>query len=141
MTFCRTKLRAWRNSRNWTSLGYLFAFRLRVDQKARELHRKNWELMVEQRNHLVHHFLDRITPNTLEAFFRSGQEKRQLLSNYVQGNPEPIRSSFDDVNPGTWVIRLLAQVKSIDLARSLIFFQTPMVIILRLSVIQGGAHA
>lgn len=44
----------------------------------------------------------------------SAQEQRQLLKNYVQGNPEPIRSSFDDGNPGTWVIRLLAQVKSID---------------------------
>ncbi len=46
----------------------------------------------------------------------SQQEQRQLLRTYVQGNPEPIRSSFDDGNPGTWVIRLLAQVKSIDRA-------------------------
>jgi hypothetical protein len=48
-----------------------FSFRLQVDQEARELHRKNWELVVEQRNHLVHHFLDRIAPNTLEAFLEA----------------------------------------------------------------------
>ena len=44
----------------------------------------------------------------------SGQHQRQLLRIYVQGNPEPIRSSFDDKDPGTWVIRLLAQIKTID---------------------------
>lgn len=40
----------------------------------------------------------------------------QLFRRYVQGNPEPIRSSVNDGNPGAWVIRLLAQVKNIDRA-------------------------
>lgn len=40
------------------------------------------------------------TPMERDRFFRL----------YVQGNPEQITSSFDPRTPGTWVIRLLAQV-------------------------------
>jgi helicase len=35
-----------------------------------------------------------------------------LFNKYVMGEPEPIRSSFDPDKMDTWVIRLLAQVKS-----------------------------
>ncbi len=40
--------------------------------------------------------------------------REQLFRQYVQGRPEPIRSSFDDRAPGTWVMRLMAQVKEIE---------------------------
>jgi helicase len=36
-----------------------------------------------------------------------------LFNKYVMGEPEPIRSSFDPNKMDTWVIRLLAQVKSV----------------------------
>jgi helicase len=38
-------------------------------------------------------------------------ERNQLVRAYVQGRPEPLRSSFDEGAPGTWVVRLLAQVR------------------------------
>lgn len=41
-------------------------------------------------------------------------ERNRLFSIYVQGIPEAITSSFDEQNPGTWVIRLLAQIKEIQ---------------------------
>lgn len=41
-------------------------------------------------------------------------ERNRLFSTYVQGIPEAITSSFDEQNPGTWVIRLLAQIKEIQ---------------------------
>lgn len=37
-------------------------------------------------------------------------ERNRLFRKYVQGTPEPIRSSFDPRNSGTWLIRLLTQV-------------------------------
>lgn len=43
----------------------------------------------------------------------SHQERWQFLEKYVKGNPEPIRSSFNEGDPGTWVIRLLTQMKGI----------------------------
>lgn len=48
------------------------------------------------------------------AIADSQSDQRQIFRRYVQGLPEPIRSSFDHENPGTWVVRLLAQIKSID---------------------------
>ncbi|WP_201747167.1 DEAD/DEAH box helicase [Glaciimonas sp. PCH181] len=48
------------------------------------------------------------------AIADSQSDQRQIFRRYVQGQPEPIRSSFDDGNPGTWVVRLLAQIKNID---------------------------
>lgn len=45
-----------------------FSFRCEMDQPARESLRESWALMVEQRNNLVHHFLDRLRPDTLEVF-------------------------------------------------------------------------
>lgn len=41
-------------------------------------------------------------------------ERNRLFRTYVQGIPEAITSSFDEQNPGTWVIRLLAQIKEIQ---------------------------
>ncbi|MBL8554597.1 MAG: DEAD/DEAH box helicase [Phenylobacterium sp.] len=41
----------------------------------------------------------------------NGAERNQLMRTYVDGRPEPLRSSFDERNPGTWVMRLLAQVR------------------------------
>lgn len=40
-------------------------------------------------------------------------ERNQLFQRYVQGRPEAITSSFDPRDPGTWVIRLIVQVKQI----------------------------
>ncbi|MGT2453880.1 DEAD/DEAH box helicase [Cupriavidus basilensis] len=40
-------------------------------------------------------------------------ERDSLFRRYVQGVPEPITSSFDPNQPGTWVIKLLAQVQSV----------------------------
>jgi helicase len=40
-------------------------------------------------------------------------ERNQLFRQYVQGQPEAIRSSFNPSEPGTWVIRLLAQVREV----------------------------
>lgn len=37
-------------------------------------------------------------------------ERQQLFRTYVQGQSEPIRSSFDPAHTETWVLRLLAQV-------------------------------
>jgi helicase len=50
------------------------------------------------------------------AIAESMTDQRQLFRRYAQGHPEPIRSSFSDRNPGTWVIRLLAQVSGIERA-------------------------
>ncbi|MBX3490327.1 DEAD/DEAH box helicase [Parvibaculum sp.] len=41
-------------------------------------------------------------------------ERARLFRAYVEGFPEAITSSFDARNPGTWVIRLLAQAKEIE---------------------------
>lgn len=38
-------------------------------------------------------------------------ERNQLVRTYVEGRPEPLRSSFDEREPGTWAVRLLAQVR------------------------------
>lgn len=43
----------------------------------------------------------------------SSQERWQFAQRYVKGHPEPIRSSFNDGDPGTWVIRLLTQMNGI----------------------------
>ncbi len=40
-------------------------------------------------------------------------ERNQLFRKYVEGQPEAIRSSFNPNQPGTWVIRLLAQVRDV----------------------------
>lgn len=40
-------------------------------------------------------------------------EQDALFRRYVQGRPEPITSSFDPHDPGTWVVRLLAQVREV----------------------------
>jgi replicative superfamily II helicase len=40
-------------------------------------------------------------------------ERTQLFRQYVQGQPEAISSSFNPDQPGTWVIRLLAQVRDV----------------------------
>jgi helicase len=40
-------------------------------------------------------------------------ERNQLFRQYVQGQPEAITSSFNPNQPGTWVIRLLAQVRDV----------------------------
>ena len=40
-------------------------------------------------------------------------ERNQLFRTYVQGTPEAITSSFDSAQPGTWTIRLLAQVREV----------------------------
>ncbi|KPF82723.1 peptidase C14 [alpha proteobacterium AAP38] len=45
-------------------------------------------------------------------------ERSRLFRTYVQGHPEAISSSFDEHRPGTWVVRLLAQVKEVP--RSLV---------------------
>ena len=43
-------------------------------------------------------------------------ERSRLFRNYVEGFPEAITSSFDARNPGTWVVRLLAQAKEVERA-------------------------
>ena len=43
----------------------------------------------------------------------TGMERESYFRRYIQGQPEPITSSFDARHPGTWVIRLLAQVKAV----------------------------
>jgi replicative superfamily II helicase len=40
-------------------------------------------------------------------------ERNRLFRTYVQGMPEPMRSSFDSRHPGTWVMRLLCQVDAV----------------------------
>jgi replicative superfamily II helicase len=40
-------------------------------------------------------------------------ERNRLFRTYVQGVPEPMRSSFDSRNPGTWIMRLLCQVDAV----------------------------
>ncbi|MBJ2152982.1 DEAD/DEAH box helicase [Paracoccus sp. IB05] len=40
-------------------------------------------------------------------------ERNQLVRQYVQGQPEVIRSSFNPNQSGTWVIRLLTQVRDV----------------------------
>uniref|UniRef100_UPI003F494460 DEAD/DEAH box helicase n=1 Tax=Ensifer adhaerens TaxID=106592 RepID=UPI003F494460 len=43
----------------------------------------------------------------------TSMERSQLFRRYVQGQPEAITSSFDPKHPGTWMIRLLAQVRDV----------------------------
>lgn len=43
----------------------------------------------------------------------NAMERAQLFRRYVQWQPEAITSSFNPAQPGTWVIRLLAQVNEI----------------------------
>lgn len=43
-------------------------------------------------------------------------DRERLFATYVQGMPEPLRSSFDPDNPSTWLLRLLAQVDQVDRA-------------------------
>jgi replicative superfamily II helicase len=43
----------------------------------------------------------------------TGMERDRLYRRYVEGQPEPITSSFDDRGPETWLIRLLAQVRQV----------------------------
>ncbi|WP_416740643.1 DEAD/DEAH box helicase [Pseudomonas sp. NFX71] len=43
----------------------------------------------------------------------NSMDRDQLFRRYVQGQPEPITSSFDPQQPGTWVMRLLAQVREV----------------------------
>lgn len=43
-------------------------------------------------------------------------ERNQLFRRYVEGHPEAIASSFNPNDPGTWVIRLLAQVRDVPRA-------------------------
>jgi helicase len=44
----------------------------------------------------------------------TGMERETFFRRYVQGQPEPVRSSFDPRSPGTWVIRLLTQVAAVE---------------------------
>jgi len=46
----------------------------------------------------------------------NGMERTQLFRRYVEGRPEPLRSSFDERDPGTWVVRLMAQVRDVSRA-------------------------
>ena len=41
----------------------------------------------------------------------SSQERSQLFRHYVQGTPEPLASVFNSDDIGTWILRLLGQVK------------------------------
>lgn len=41
----------------------------------------------------------------------TGMERSRLYRKYVEGEPEPIKSSFKERQPETWLIRLLAQVQ------------------------------
>lgn len=43
----------------------------------------------------------------------SGFERGQMFRRYVQGSPEAIVSSLNPRQPGTWIIRLLAQVRDV----------------------------
>lgn len=43
----------------------------------------------------------------------NGIERDALFRRYVQGRPEPIASSFDPDDPGTWIVKLLAQVSAV----------------------------
>lgn len=40
-------------------------------------------------------------------------ERSQLARTYLQGRPEPLRSSFDSRDPGTWIVRLMAKVREV----------------------------
>lgn len=40
-------------------------------------------------------------------------ERERLFRTYAQGAPEPMRSSFNPRNPGTWILRLLTQVATV----------------------------
>jgi helicase len=41
------------------------------------------------------------------------RERENLFVKYVQGTPEPLRSSFEPEKLDTWIVRLLAQIKQI----------------------------
>lgn len=43
----------------------------------------------------------------------NAMERSQLVRTYVEGRPEPLRSSFDERDPSTWIIRLMAQVREV----------------------------
>ena len=47
------------------------------------------------------------------ALAETGGERDALFRRYVEGSPEPMRSSFDERRPGTWVLRLLTQVGTV----------------------------
>ncbi len=47
------------------------------------------------------------------AIADTSMDRDQLFRRYIQGVPESIKSSFDPRNPGTWVMRLLAQIKDV----------------------------
>jgi helicase len=47
------------------------------------------------------------------AIADTGYERDALFRTYVEGVPEPMRSSFDARNPGTWILRLLTQVRHV----------------------------
>lgn len=40
-------------------------------------------------------------------------DRERLFRRYIEGAPEALESSFDSHNPGTWVMRLLAQVRTV----------------------------
>ena len=46
----------------------------------------------------------------------NAMERNQLVRTYVKGCPEPLRSSFDERELGTWVVRLLAQAHGVPRA-------------------------
>lgn len=48
------------------------------------------------------------------AIADSSAEQQRLFRRYVQSQPEPIRSSFDDGSPGTWIMRLLSRVENVE---------------------------
>ncbi len=50
------------------------------------------------------------------AIAPSVYDRNRIFETYVEGTPEPMRSSFDSRQPGTWLMRLLAQVKSVPRA-------------------------
>lgn len=41
-------------------------------------------------------------------------EREQLFEKYVLGEPEALRSSFDEAHLETWLLRLLGQIKAVD---------------------------
>jgi helicase len=50
------------------------------------------------------------------AIADTGFDRNRLFQKYIEGAPEPMRSSFNSREPGTWLMRLLAQVKSVPRA-------------------------
>jgi replicative superfamily II helicase len=50
------------------------------------------------------------------AIADTAYDRNRIFQKYVEGAPEPMRSSFDSRQPGTWLMRLLAQVQSVPRA-------------------------